>query len=46
MGIRNQKRETHKRLDSKTLDAKLLQEIQHGHHADHGKYVMSAKYLN
>ena len=30
MGIRNQKRETLKRLDSKTLDAKFLQEIQHG----------------
>ena len=30
MGIRNKKRETLKRLDSKTLDAKFLQEIQHG----------------
>ena len=30
MGIRNRKRETLKRLDSKTLDAKFLQEIQHG----------------
>ena len=30
MGIRNQKRETLRRLDSKTLDAKFLQEIQHG----------------
>jgi len=30
MGIRNRKRETLKRLDSKTLDAQFLQEIQHG----------------
>jgi hypothetical protein len=30
MGMRNRKRETLKRLDSKTLDAKFLQEIQHG----------------
>ena len=30
MGIRNKKRETLRRLDSKTLDAKFLQEIQHG----------------
>lgn len=30
MGIRNKKRETFRRLDSKTLDAKFLQEIQHG----------------
>ena len=30
MGIRNKKRETLKRLDSKTLDAQFLQEIQHG----------------
>lgn len=30
MGIRNKKRETLRRLDSKTLDAKFLHEIQHG----------------
>jgi len=30
MGIRNKKRETLRRLDSKILDAKFLQEIQHG----------------
>ena len=30
MGVRNKKRETLRRLDSKTLDAKFLQEIQHG----------------
>jgi hypothetical protein len=30
MGVRNKKRETLKRLDSKTLDAKFLQEIEHG----------------
>ena len=32
MGIRNKKRETLRRLDSKTLDAKFLHEIQHGLH--------------
>ena len=30
MGVRNKKRETLRRLDSKTLDAQFLQEIQHG----------------
>jgi len=30
MGIRDRKRETLKRLDSKTLDAQFLQEIHHG----------------
>ena len=30
MGVRKKKRETLKRLDSKTLDAQFLQEIQHG----------------
>ncbi len=30
MGVRNKKLETLRRLDSKTLDAKFLQEIQHG----------------
>ena len=30
MGVRNKKREVLQRLDSKTLDAKFLKEIQHG----------------
>jgi len=30
MGVRNKKREVLRRLDSKTLDAKFLKEIQHG----------------
>lgn len=30
MGLRNRKRETLERLDSKTLDAEFLREIQHG----------------
>jgi len=30
MGVRNKKRETLRRLDSKTLDTKFLHEIQHG----------------
>jgi hypothetical protein len=30
MGVRNRKREVLRRLDSKTLDAKFLKEIQHG----------------
>ena len=30
MGVRNKKREILRRLDSKTLDAKFLNEIRHG----------------
>ena len=30
MGVRNKKREVLERLDSKTLDAKFVHEVQHG----------------
>lgn len=30
MGVRNRKRQVLRRLDSKTLDARFLKEIEHG----------------